>query len=200
MYVVQQQQPQTVVYQTAAPQPMYVTQQPQTVIMAQPQPMVQQQIAPPVVYQTSAPPPQYAQQQYPPQQYPPQQYPPQQQYATPPPPPPPQRCEEEHHHHGHDKDSDKDKKDKKDKKDDKDKKDNDHDKSKPDKCSFCHSEWEKKTVSKVTTANFAIGAIFAIACVIPGLIYCYCTRTPVECCARCFKSRNEDDFCCDCDY
>ncbi len=171
--VPQQQQPQQV-YITTSPQP-----QPQTIYVTQTQPQTFQ-----VVQQVEQQPVMYVQAQ--PMGPPPPSYPPPEAY--PPPPPPPQAYPQDYSAY-----------------------------PQPPpmmqapapsvvvvekhkKCSFCNQEWDPKRKYKVKTVNCLIGVLFGVFFVVPGLAYCYCTRTDVDCCKYCEKARDEDRYCCDCNY
>ena len=65
-------------------------------------------------------------------------------------------------------------------------------------CDFCGQKWEDTPGRKVTKGNCIIGSLLGIFGLIPGLIYCYCTRTDIEVCKYCLKARHEDEYCCNC--
>ena len=64
-------------------------------------------------------------------------------------------------------------------------------------CQYCHQEWKSLMVTKVSTTNTTIGIIFGVFFIIPGIVYCYCTRTSVDSCFMCHKCEKEDDYCFD---
>ena len=65
------------------------------------------------------------------------------------------------------------------------------------KCPYCGLNWNPITISKITTGNVVIGTIFGLCGVIPGVLYCFCTRQRIDACFRCRKVANDDDYCCE---
>ena len=66
------------------------------------------------------------------------------------------------------------------------------------KCAYCGQQWSPLTVSKISTSNTAIGTILGLCGILPGVLYCFCTRKKLEACGKCRKVERDDDYCCEC--
>eukprot|EP00826_Nyctotherus_ovalis_P063121 TRINITY_DN9230_c0_g1_i4.p1 TRINITY_DN9230_c0_g1~~TRINITY_DN9230_c0_g1_i4.p1 ORF type:complete len:154 (+),score=9.18 TRINITY_DN9230_c0_g1_i4:119-580(+) len=66
------------------------------------------------------------------------------------------------------------------------------------KCPYCGMRWNPIMVSKLTTGNAALGTILGLCGIIPGVLYCLCTRKKLNGCQKCRKVEKDDDYCCEC--